>query len=254
MILRRPAGKDMKVESLEKKTGYHFNDRDLLFKALTHSSYANENKLGPRQDNESLEFLGDSVVGMLAADYFFREFPDLSEGELSKLKSSATNTTALALSAKDIGLDKFLLLGRGEMKSGGRKKPSILAGGFEALAGAIYIDGGMEPVSRMFCALVATKIKKLRDNPFEINNYKSALQEYFLKAGSPPPVYRTIKEQGPAHKKKFIIEVLDGEKPLAQAAGHSKKAAEQQAAAKAFRKLTGRKAVKISDEEFVLKK
>lgn len=244
----------MKLDGLEKKIGYTFKNRELLNKSLTHSSYCNEHRLGPRQDNEALEFLGDSIVGMLAAKYFFNEFPGLSEGELSKLKSAATNTEALAVSAKDIGLDKFIMLGKGELKNGGRKKHSILADSFEALMAGIFLDGGFEPVEALLFKLFSDKTGKIRKHTFEINNYKSALQEHFLKEGGEPPCYRIIMEQGPPHKRKFTIEVLAAGRPLARAAGYSKKSAEQQAAAKAFKKLTGRRTMKLSKEDFVFKR
>ena len=131
----------VKPDRIQKTTGYTFNDPDLLRKALTHSSHAYENQPDGPQDNELLEFLGDSVIGLVTAEFYFRAFPDRTEGELSKLKASATSTLALAKQAQRIKLDKAILLGRGEEKSGGRTKGSILAGAFEALVGALYLDG-----------------------------------------------------------------------------------------------------------------
>jgi len=244
----------MKLENLEKKIGYSFKDAELLTKALTHSSYAHEKRLGPREDNEALEFLGDSVVGLASANYFFHQFPDLREGELSKLKSAATNTLTLASLARDIGLDKLIILGKGELKSGGRKKASILADAFEALVGGIFLDGGFDPAEKMVIGLLADRTRKLNKKKFELNNYKSALQEHFLKSGKLPPVYGIVEEHGLPHKKKFVVEVLSGETVLARASGRSKKAAEQQAAAKVLKKLTGRKTFRISREIFALKK
>ncbi len=240
------------LERLEKTVGHVFKDRDLLEKALTHSSHAYESQPGSAEDNEQLEFLGDSVIGFIAAEFFLCAFPERNEGELSKLKASASSTLALAQLARTIKLDKLILLGRGEEKSGGRKKVSILAGAFEALTGALYLDGGFDAAKAFLCGLLDASRKPIRSGSQTINNAKSALQEICQKAGLSAPVYRLISEKGPAHDRTFVIEVRLGEKVLAKSRGASKKSAEQAAAGKALRSFFGRKIKRISPEAFVI--
>lgn len=249
MLVRGPkAG----FERLEKRLGYRFKNPDLLVQALTHSSFANEKGLGPGADNELLEFLGDSVIGLSAAEFVFKAYPGLTEGELSKLRSSATNTSALADLARKIKLDRHLLLGKGEERSGGRKKDSILADAFEALAAAVYLDGGHEAAGGVLTVLFSRYLAKVRAPSFEVNNFKSALQEHLLKLGMGLPDYRVVNESGPPHKKKFEVEVACAGRLLAGASGSSKKIAEQKAAAKAFRRLTGSKTLKLPRGNFVI--
>lgn len=241
-----------KLERLEKAVGHVFKDRGLLTRALTHSSHAYETRPGAPEDNELLEFLGDSVVGLVAAEFALSAFPGRNEGELSKLKSSATSTMALARLAKSIKLDRVILLGRGEEKSGGRKKVSILAGAFEALAGAVYIDGGFEAAGRFVRPLLGPALKPLRSESQTVNNSKSALQEICQKAGLPAPAYTIVSEKGPAHDRTFVVEVRLGDKVLAKSRGASKKSAEQAAAEKALKSFFGRKLKRISPEAFVI--
>ena len=233
----------MKVNilQLEKKLGYTFKNKDLIIHALTHSSFAYENSQKDTTDNEVLEFLGDSVLGLIIADFLCSTYPDLSEGELSKLKSSAESTGPLSLFAKKIKLDKYILLGKGEEKSGGRKKRTILAGTFEAVVAAMYIDGGLYETREFLLKFLKPFFKKVKADNYLIDNYKSALQEYFQKDNLPAPTYKTITEKGPAHNKSFIIEVFQGKKSLAIAKGSSKKSAEQQAAQKALKNIMGKK-------------
>jgi ribonuclease-3 len=241
-----------KFERLEKAIGYIFKDHGLLAKALTHSSYAYETRPESPDDNELLEFLGDSVVGLVTAEFYLAAFPGRNEGELSKLKASATSTLALAQLARAIKLDKAILLGRGEEKCGGRKKVSILAGSFEALAGAIYLDGGFEAAKRFIGGLLESSLKPIKSKTLTINNSKSALQEICQKAGLPAPDYRLISEKGPAHERTFVVEVHLGGKILAKSKGSSKKSAEQKAAEKVLKAYFGRKIKKISAEAFVI--
>jgi len=242
------------IPQLEKKIGYHFKKRELLIQALTHSSYAYERQQQDKVDNEVLEFLGDSVVGLAIADFFYSAFPDLLEGELSKLKSTAASTLSLSQFARKIKLDRYILLGKGEEKSGGRKKRTILAGVFEALVGAIYLDGGFEEAKNFLTGPLESLFRRIQSKKFQINNYKSALQEYFQKENLPPPTYKTITTLGPDHKKSFIVEVYAEELPLAKAKGRSKKNAEQRAAQKALRSLMGKKIKALTWETFILKK
>lgn len=244
---------DTKTERLQKVIGYEFKDKGLLTRALTHSSHAYEMSAVNPEDNELLEFLGDSVVGLVTAEFYYAAFPHRSEGELSKLKSSATCTAALARLARKIKLDKVIRLGRGEERSGGRKKNSILAGSLEALAGAVYLDGGYDAARSFVGELLTSSLKAIRAESFEINNSKSALQECLQKSGSPAPTYRLLSESGPAHERTFVVEVAVGEKILAKAKGPSKKIAEQKAAEKALKTHYGRKMKKISPEAFLIK-
>jgi len=241
-----------RIGHLEKAVGRPFKDRDLLVRALTHSSHAYESAPDAPEDNERLEFLGDSVIGLVAADHFLRAFPDRSEGELSKLRSAATSTMALAELARAIKLDKAVRLGRGEEKSGGRKKNSILAGAFEALTGAVYLDGGFDAARAFVGGLLARSRRPLKTGTQTINNAKSALQEICQKAGLAAPVYHSVSEKGPAHDRDFVIEVRLGDRTLGRAKGGSKKAAEQAAAEKALKAFFGRKIKRISPEAFVI--
>ena len=241
-----------RIDRLEKAVGHIFRDRALLVRALTHSSHAYETDPGRPEDNEVLEFLGDSVIGLVTAEYTVAAYPGRNEGELSKLKASATSTLALAQLAKSIKLDKAILLGRGEDKSGGRKKPSILAGALEALAGAVYLDGGFDAAKRFVSSLLGSALKPMRSESHTINNAKSALQEICQRAGLAAPGYRLVSEKGPAHSRTFVVEVRLGDKKLGQGRGASKKWAEQAAAEKALRSILGRKFKRLSSEAFVV--
>jgi len=242
------------IPLFEKKLGYRFKDKDLLVQALTHSSYAYENPQYVDSDNETLEFLGDSILGLIIADYLFTTYPHIGEGELSKLKSSAAKTASLSHFSKKIKLDKNILLGKGEEKSGGRKKKTILAGAFEAVVAAIYIDGGYEEARNFLLRLLDSLFKKIRADSHLINNYKSALQEYLQKENLPAPVYKTITTVGPDHRKSFIVEVLFEKESLAKAKGNSKKTAEQKAAQKALKNFLGKKMKAFSSDTFIMKK
>ncbi len=242
------------IPRVEKILGRSFNRRELLERALTHRSHAYENQPTAPQDNENLEFLGDSVIGLIVADFFYSAYPELTEGELSKLKSTAVSTLALSQLAQRIRLDKCILLGKGEEKSGGRKKNTILAGVFEAVVGALYLDGGLEAARQFLLRLLESSFKKIKGERFFINNYKSALQEYFQKENLPAPVYRLITQKGPDHKKSFMVEVSFGQRPLSKAKGHSIKNAEQNAAQKALKGLLGKRMKALTPETFILKK
>jgi ribonuclease-3 len=241
-----------KRERLEKAAGHAFRDAGLLERALTHSSHAYECRAGAPEDNEQLEFLGDSVIGLITAEFFFRAFPERSEGELSKLKASASSTLALAQLAKIVKLDKAILLGRGEEKSGGRKKVSILAGSFEALVGALYLDGGFEAAKRFVSGLLGTSLKPIKSGSQTISNAKSALQEICQKAGLAAPLYHLVSEKGPAHRRTFVIEVRLADRVVAKSKGASKKAAEQAGAEKALKSFFGRKIKRLSSEAFLI--
>lgn len=242
------------ISQCEKRIGYRFKDKNILLQALTHSSYAYENQQDVNSDNETLEFLGDSVLGLIVADYLYSAYSELSEGELSKLKSTAANTTSLSEFGKRIKLDKNILLGKGEEKSGGRKKKTILAGAFEALVAAIYLDGGLKAAKIFLIPQLEFIFKKIKAESYLVNNYKSALQEYLQKENLPTPVYKTVTTTGPDHKKCFIVEVFLENNPLAKAKGSSKKKAEQSAAQKALKSIHGKKIKVFTSDTFLMKK
>ena len=223
--------------ALEQAAGYRFRDRGLLEHAMTHTSRANEDVSGGVFDNESLEFLGDALLGFVVADMLFREFPEFDEGEKSKTKASLVSTATLARQAERLNLGEHLLLGKGEEKSGGRRKQALLADGYEALIAAIYLDGGVDParafIEREFSGLMAT----VRQEGVSGRDYKSALQELLQARELPLPEYRVVSAVGPDHQKLFDVEVVVREERLARAVGASKKEAEQEAARVALEKL-----------------
>lgn len=243
-----------RLSELEKAIGIDFGNKDLLRQALTHTSYTYEHLENNMPDNQVLEFLGDSVVGLVTADFFCAAFAGLREGDLSKYKSAAASTEALSDYARAIRLDKYILLGKGEERSGGRKKKTILAGTFEALVGAIYLDQGYGAAKEFLLPLLEKSFRKTEPSKVLINNYKSALQEHFQKECLPAPAYRTVTSTGPDHSKTFLVEVYGGGLPLAKAKGRSKKSAQQKAAQKALKKLLGLKMTGLRSEMFVLKK
>jgi ribonuclease-3 len=242
------------ISQCEKKIGYQFKNQELLLQALTHSSYAYENQEEDISDNEVLEFLGDSVLGLIIADFLCSAYPELSEGELSKLKSAAASTSALDFFARKAKLDKCIRLGKGEEKSGGRKKKTILAGSYEAVIAAIYLDGGLEPARDFILKYLRSLFKKINVKNFFVDNYKSALQEYLQRENATAPIYKTVTIKGPDHKRSFVVEVFAEEKLLAKAKGNSKKEAEKKAAQKALKSLLGRKIRTLTTDTFLLKR
>src|SRR5436309_1625355 len=225
-------------ESLQQAIAYRFRDRGLLEHAMTHTSRANEDASGGVHDNESLEFLGDAVLGFVVADMLFREFPGFDEGEKSKTKAALVSTTTLARQAERLNLGEHLLLGRGEEKTGGRRKLALLADGYEALIAAIYLDGGVEQVRAFIAREFAALIDDVHRHGVTAQDYKSALQEYLQSHDRPLPEYRLAGTTGPDHRKLFQVEVVVSGEPVAEAGGASKKEAEQEAARLALRKLS----------------
>jgi len=225
-------------EALQQVIGYRFRDRGLLEHAMTHTSRANEDVSGGVRDNESMEFLGDAVIGFVVADILFREFPEFDEGEKSKTKAALVSTTTLARQAERLALGDHLLLGRGEEKTGGRRKQALLADGYEALIAAIYLDGGIEHarafITREFSTLLAEVRQHGAAGP---QDYKSALQELLQAREMPLPEYRLVGALGPDHRKLFQVEVVVNGESLAESSGPSKKEAEQDAARAALEKL-----------------
>ena len=214
---------------------YRFRNEALLIEALTHRSYLSENS-GERQSNERMEFLGDAVLGLVVTDELYRCYPAASEGELTKIKSMIVSRDTLAVQAKKMGLGDVLILGNGEEKSGGRKRTSILADAYEALLGAIYLDGGLESVRRFLGEHLLYDIDAFISAKKHVN-YKSDLLEYAQKRWQVKPSYSLLEETGPDHRKEFLVEVRVGDKILGTGRGQSKKKAEQEAARQAIRTL-----------------
>jgi ribonuclease-3 len=229
------------LEPLERRIGYRFKDRGMLEHALTHRSRVHEDASGGVFDNESMEFLGDSVLGFVIAAMLFREFPQHNEGQKSKLKASLVSATALARLGERLGLGDFLILGRGEEKTGGRRKHAIIADCYEALIAAIYLDGGIDPaekfIAREFASLIG-EARRMGAAASFTEDWKSALQEYLQSGGRGLPVYRLAGEIGPDHRKSFVVQVVVDGESVAEAAGRSKKEAAQAAAKAALERLT----------------
>ena len=225
---------------LEDAIGYRFRDLGLLEHALTHRSKAHEDASGGVFDNESMEFLGDAVLGFVVADLLFREFPHHDEGHKSKIKASIVSTQSLGRLADAMELGRFVLLGRGEEKTGGRRKLALLADCYEALIAAIYLDGGIDParafVARQFAPLIAGARAQGSEAAFT-EDWKSELQEVLQAAGRGLPDYVLAEEQGPAHHRVFIVEARVRGEVLSRGQGKSKKTAEQDAAREALRVL-----------------
>ena len=211
---------------LERRIGYRFRDTGMLEHALTHKSKAHEDATGGVVDNESLEFLGDAVLGFVIADLLYRDFPQFQEGQKSKAKAAMVSTAALAALAERIGLGEYLLLGRGEEKTGGRRKQALLADGCEALIAA---------ARHFLLTELADEITHVRSPDF-LCDYKSALQERLQSSGRALPIYLVTAEVGPEHDKRFHVTVRVGADVLAESEGKTKKEAEQSAAKEALQK------------------
>lgn len=221
----------MNFTEFEEKLGYSFKDKNLLELALTHSSFANENKL--KKNNERFEFLGDSVLGFVTAEYLFNEFKNRPEGEMTKLRAAVVCEKSLFKFAEQIDLGKYIRLGRGEDSTGGRNRPSVVSDAFEAVIAAIYIDGGMEAVKPYILRFIKDAVK--RETSFKDN--KSFLQEEIQKVKGNTLAYEEVGEEGPDHDKTFVFRVkLNGE-VIGEGKGKSKKEAEQNAAGNALNKL-----------------
>ncbi len=228
------------LEPLERRIGYRFKDRGLLEHALTHRSRVHEDASGGVFDNESLEFLGDSVLGFVIADMLFREFPQHNEGQKSKLKASIVSAASLARLGEKIAIGDFLILGRGEEKTGGRRKHALIADCYEALIAAVYLDGGVEPVRAFIERQFGELIEEARRTGVRATftaDYKSALQEWLQSHDRGLPTYRLAAELGPAHRRRFQVEVVVGGQAIAKAEGKSKKEAAQAAAKTALEML-----------------
>lgn len=226
------------TEDLEKSLGYHFKDRMLLLEALTHKSFHHESRDKPTPYNERLEFLGDSVIGLIVVEYLFLMKQHYSESVLAKIKSYLVSENVFAGIAASISLDKYLLLGKGEELSGGRSKKSLLSDALEAVIGAVYIDGGFVKAREIVLNFFRSKIEAaVRSGEFY--DYKTELQEKTQLLHGVLPEYRVIKQQGEEHKRIFTVAVFLNGEELGTASGKRKKEAEALAAKKALEKLTG---------------
>ena len=219
------------MEKLQQELQYRFQDKNLLYTALTHSSYANESR-NKIKCNERLEFLGDAVLSIIVSDYIFKNRPDLPEGDLTKLRASLVSEKSLAGYARSIHLGDFLQLSRGERHNGGGERPSILADAFEALIAAIYLDGGMEKARTFVLRFVIPDIKSPKPKNFK--DYKTSLQEIVQKNPEERLEYVLVGESGPDHSKHFVVEVHLNSNVIGKGGGKSKKEAEQQAAREAL--------------------
>ena len=221
------------IKDLELAIGYQFKNITLLQNALSHSSYANERWHDSLKSNERLEFLGDSILGMVTAEYLFRNFPERPEGELTRMRADMVCEQALANVAERIGLGQHLLLGHGEEAGGGRKRDSILADAVESLLAAVYLDGGIGPARKIIQAFVLNRaVERAVDR-----DYKTALQDLVQRKPGSAITYRLVRESGPDHCRLFEMEVSVGGIPAGQGEGRTKKEAEQQAAKAAIAAL-----------------
>lgn len=213
------------MESLENKLGYRFRDGELLAEALNHSSYANEHK-GSLGSNERLEFLGDSVLGFVSAEYLFRLHPDLPEGDLTRMRAALVCEQSLYEVAKELDLGSYLKLGRGEEAGGGRHRQSILADATEAVFAAVYLDGGIEEARKLIVRVLLSQAPAAEER----RDYKTTLQEVVQRRSGQVLTYHMVAQSGPDHNKKFLFEVRLNDRPIGQGEGRSKKEAEQAAA------------------------
>ena len=214
------------METLEKKLGYSFSNRELLSEALNHSSYANEHRGAGISSNERLEFLGDSVLGFVTAEFLFKNYPRLPEGDLTRMRAALVCEQSLYEVAKMLELGQYLKLGKGEEAGGGRERQSILADAVEAVFAAVYLDGGMEQIRGLIHRVLLSRAPAAEER----KDYKTTLQEIVQRKIGQQLTYHMMEESGPDHNKTFVFEVrLNGE-PIGQGGGHSKKEAEQAAA------------------------
>ena len=223
------------MEKLEEKLGYTFQNRALLENALTHSSYANENKHTGAQSNERLEFLGDSVLGMVTADYLYRVHPDLPEGDLTRTRAALVCEGSLVEVAQQLELGTYLKLGKGEDAGGGRERPSIVADAVEAVLAAVYLDGGIGSARKIIQRFILDREEEKSGS----RDYKTALQELVQRESGQVLAYRLVGSTGPDHAKRFQVEVELNGTPVGAGEGRSKKEAEQMAALAAIAKLKG---------------
>lgn len=216
------------MEELQEKLGYRFNDRALLLTALSHSSYANENKNAGLMSNERLEFLGDSVLGQVVSSHLYLSYPKMPEGNMTRLRAELVCEQSLFTVAKTLDLGKHIRLGKGEEHTGGRERESILADAVEAIIAAMYLDGGLSVAKRLIDEHILSKLNGMEIH--SISDYKTALQEHVQRRSGQTLSYELLSESGPDHKKSFTMQVFLNGRPLGTGVGHTKKEAEQNAA------------------------
>ncbi len=219
------------LDEMQEELRYHFHNRKLLYEALSHSSYANENKKN-RKSNERLEFLGDSVLSIVVSEYIFEHYSHLPEGDLTKLRAALVCEKSLYEFALELNLGKHLMLGKGEENTGGRERPSILSDAFEAVIAAMYLDGGMEAAKKHILRFIPDAITKTKQAGFQ--DYKTILQEIIQKNPEERVEYFLKCESGPDHDKAFTVQVMLNSNPIGEGTGKSKKNAEQLAAKEAL--------------------
>lgn len=232
-----------RLEEFESKIKYSFSNKELLKRALTHSSYANEKHMERFSDNEKLEFLGDAVLEVVSSEYLYHTYENLSEGDLSKLRASLVCEPTLAFCTKEIDLAKYLYLGKGEDQTGGRERKSILSDALEAVIGAIFLDGGMDAAKKFILSFILTDIEHKR----LFYDSKTTLQEVTQARFGSGVTYQLLSESGPDHAKEFESQVMLGEQVLGKGKGNSKKAAEQEAAYQALFQMHMENKIKIID-------
>lgn len=220
---------------IEKKLGYSFKDKKLLTLAFVHRSFYNEHRDVVQEHNERLEFLGDSVLGLIISDYLYHHLPTQAEGELSQLRAHLVEASTCARYLQTVGLEQYVLLGKGEKMNEGRGRETIMADLFEALIGAVYVDGGLEAARKVFWSHFTKEIERILKEPS--HNWKAELQDYSQKKYQKPPVYKVEKETGPDHSKMFHVAAYIDGKEVGKGAGASKKEAEQAAAQDALKRL-----------------
>ncbi len=225
------------LRALEQRLGYRFADLSLLDRALTHASLANETATLHHSDNEALEFLGDSVLGLVITDLLHRRDPDGAEGRKSRRRAQLVSAPSLARRAAELGLPELLRLGKGEEKTGGREKTALWANAYEALVAALYLDGGFEAAHRFVRADFAREAEASDD---ELEDPKSRLQELLQGEGRPVPRYFVVGEEGPSHRRSFRVECRLDDGTVTSGEGHSKKIAQQAAAREALLRLRPR--------------
>ena len=214
------------LKELQQKIDYQFKDENLLFTAVTHSSYANEHKLHKIHHNERLEFLGDAVLEIVSSDFLFKNFPDMAEGQMSKKRASLVCEPTLAYCARQIGLGKYLMLGKGEDMGGGRNRDSILSDALEAVIGSIYLDGGLNKASKFIMTHVLNDI----EHKAMFQDSKTILQEILQKNHRDPITYEVVDMKGPEHNRMFVMQVKLGDTVIGQGSGRTKQAVGQEAA------------------------
>lgn len=223
----------MEIEKIERNIGYRFENKELLKNALTHTSYAYENKV---ESNEKLEFLGDSILEFISSKYIFANYPKLKEGEMTKVRATVVCEESLYKIAKMHGFSDFLYLGKSEQLSGGKNRPAILADSVEAVIAAIYLDGGIEPADKFIIENLEKEIEIATKN-VGVKDYKTVLQEKLQEHGEVKIEYQIINEKGPDHDKSFEAQVSCNGKVLAKGEGKSKKEAQMNAAKGALEKI-----------------